>query len=121
MFADKSDLPAVRRPGWRPVIVRARGDRFAFTRLQIKHPEMLMQVDQISLSVLFEMVTVDHNRRLGFPFPALFLFRLVVRVRVADNEGKPLAVGRPGIIGDSSLYIGQLLGFAAAPVEKPDL
>src|SRR4030042_2420897 len=119
--ADEGDRASVRRPDGRPLVIGPRGDRFPLSGLQVIHPEMLMPVDEVSLAILFKMVPVDQNRRLGLPLPALFLFGIIVRGRVVDNEDKTLAVGRPGIIGDTALDVGQAQGLAAAPVEEPDL
>src|SRR5262249_61947705 len=48
-------------------------------------------------------------------------WRIVFRIRIADNERKALSIRRPLVALQPPLHLGQLLRFAAAPIEQPHL
>src|SRR5205809_3827233 len=76
---------------------------------------------EIAFAILLEVVTINHDRRRGLAFPAVLLFRLVVRIRVLHNKNEPLGIRRPGEIGDTAFDVRQFLGLSAHTVEQPHL
>src|SRR6516164_9751004 len=82
---------------------------------------MRMEWLEITLSILLEMVAVDHNRRRGFAFPSVFFLRLLVRIGIPYNEHETLCIGRPGKIGHAAFDVGQDLSFATRAIEQPHL
>src|SRR4051794_27900139 len=77
---------------------------------------------EIALDVLLEVEPVDDDRLLGFLLVlAACLLVVGFGIGILDNQRQPLAVGRPGVIGDRTLGLGDLLGLAAGAIEQPQL
>src|SRR5579875_342656 len=64
------------------------------------------------------MVTVEHD---GLGWFGLSAFLRLGLFALRDGEQKLLAVRGPPVVVKVLFHIGELLGFAAAPVKNPDL
>src|SRR5215471_2602900 len=82
---------------------------------------MGMEVAEIAFTILFEMVTVDHNRWRCLAFPAVLLIGFIIRVGIFDDEDEPLTVGRPFKLGYAAFDACELLRLSAGAVEQPYL
>ena len=82
---------------------------------------MIAQVLQVARVVALELIAIDDDRRLRLALPAFHLLRVVRRIGVADDEHEPRAVGRPRVVVDAALHVGELLRLAAGAVQQPDL
>src|ERR1700754_3155059 len=79
---------------------------------------MLALVAEVAGLVLFEVVAVDDDRRLGL---VLLAFLLAARVFVRDDQCEPLPVGRPRVVDDVAVESRERAGFAAGAIQQPDL
>ena len=78
---------------------------------------------EIALLVLLEVIAVDDDglRRLGRGAGSGLFVRIGLLLFFHD-EKKLLRVGRPFVLGDAVvLYMSQLTGLSAAPIEHPYL
>ncbi len=76
---------------------------------------------QKAVAVRLEAIAVDHNWPGGLLLVCRVVGVLVGRIRIADDQRQPLAVGRPGDLGDSALDVGDLDGLTAGAMEEPHL
>ena len=120
-LAEKGDARAVRRPRRAPIVDAALGERGGGLRGDVEDGDVLVDVREVALAVLLEVVAVDHDGRRGLPLPALLLLGLGVGVFVARHEHQPRAVGRPRVVGDAALHVGQLHSLAARSRQQPHL
>ena len=116
--ADKGDQATVGAPNRiRIVIVAGRdlhGLRFPGW-IDVLHVQVGAAAVEIAGIVAFELQAVDH--------PGLFfrVFAFGLFFRIANHQHQPVALGRPGVIGNALLDVGERIGFAAAPIQRPDL
>ena len=119
-LAGKHQLLAVGTPGGQVFIVRAGRQVGELARGQVEQVQVLALLVQVAVDILLELEAVEDDGRRGFLFGFLG-GRERVGVGVADDEGQALAVGRPHVVGHAALELGHLLGFAAGPVQQPEL
>ena len=120
-LADKRDLRAVGRPRRTAVVEVAAGDLLGLLRRDVEEVEMIAQVLQVAGVVALELVAIDDDGRLRLLLPALDLLGVLARIGIAHHEHQARAVGRPLVVVDAALDVGELLGLAAGAIEQPDL
>ena len=122
---DERDPCPVRRPGWRGLVGRSRGQAIELFRGDVEQIDIAVTArQQIPLSVLLELVPIDDNRlrhaRAGGGGVSRG-GRLRIRVGIADDEGQPRRIGRPFMRLQTSLHAGQLKRLTAAAIQQPHL
>ncbi len=99
--------------------------RLGLLRRDVEQLKMRSLAAKIAADVGLEVVPVDDDR-LGVFGSASFLSlsfssSATLGIRILHDEHEPLAVGRPGVIRDASLDVGQLDRFATGAIQQPDL
>ena len=105
------------------VLVEGAGrQQLGLLRRDVEEVEVRALAAQVAVAVRLEVVAIDDDRlrRLRRARPC----RLSAPSRlggsrgigVLDDEDQPLAVGRPGVVGDAALDVGELDRFAAGAV-----
>ena len=94
-------------------------------RRDVEEIEVGALAAQVAVDVRLEVVAVDDDRLGGLGRVVLRSSLVVLgrdrRIGVVDDEDEALAVGRPGVVGDAALDVGELDRFPAGAIEQPDL
>src|SRR5262245_42340253 len=80
-----------------------------------------MQVAEIALTILLEVITVDHDGRGRLALPSVFLIGLIVGVGIFYNEHQSFAVGRPVKVRNATFDVCEFLRLSARAVKHPYL
>ncbi len=124
VVADVGDARAVRRPYSICLVeLRVGGQLIELVRCHVPQIKLgVLVVLEIALDVFLEVVAVDDDRfRLLLLLVGVFRLVFVLVLIGLDSQQQRLRIRRPRIGREVALHIGELMGFAAAPIEHPYL
>ena len=94
-------------------------------RGDVEQIEVRSLAAQVAVDVRLEVVAIDDDRLRRLRLVVLCVSSVVASVATdrdrSTTSDEPLAVGRPGVVGDAALDVGELDRFAAGAVQQPDL